>query len=200
MGILDGFLDMMRAARDAAGSTRLVHHLDLTQRDLVAIYGDPGIGRAAADPSWERANIITCRDKNGHLPSLPGVPARLYLQIHRKAEPYAREALQAARDACPEHTIERAGCYVFRHQRHDPARPLSRHAWGCAIDIDADDNSARQFAPGKTPAPWSAAWREVWPRGLPQLFVVAMEAHGWEWGGRWRGFVDPMHFQLAVRP
>ena len=172
----------------------------LTQRDLVAIYGDPGIKRNAADPAWVKANIVTCRDVNGDKPSLPGVPARFYFQIHRLAEPYARAGLQAARDACPEYDIERAASFVFRHQRHDPARPLSRHSWGCAIDIDADRNSARQFAPGKTPKPWSPEWMAIWPDGMPELFVLGMEAHGWEWGGRWRGFVDPMHYQLAVRP
>ena len=41
-----------------------------------------------------------------------------------------------------------------------------------------------------------AAWRRLWPDGLPRAFVEAFEGAGFEWGGRWRGYVDPMHFQV----
>lgn len=168
----------------------------MNQANLIAKYGDPGVKRTSPDPAWVKANIVTCRDVNGtpgH-PSMPGVPARFYFQCHRLVEPAMRAAFTAAHLAAPSYTIERAASFVFRHQRHDPARPLSEHSWGTAVDIDADENSARQFS-GAGPEPWSAEWMAIWPNGLPRAFVEAFEAHGFEWGGRWRGFRDPMHFQ-----
>jgi hypothetical protein len=167
----------------------------LTTRQIIAKYGNPGTG--TPDRRWEKANIITARDGNGNVPGMPGVPPRLYFMCHRLAEGRLRAAFAAAQLAAPDHTIERAGCYVFRHQRHDPRRPLSRHSWGIAVDIDPDENSARSFPPGRTPKPWSAEWRKVWPRGLPRAFVEAFEANGFVWGGRWQGFSDPMHFELG---
>jgi hypothetical protein len=74
--------------------------------------------------------------------------------------------------------------------------PLSYHSWGIAVDIDPDQNYAKTFSAGATPAPWSPAWKTIWPKGLPQAFVEAMESVGWSWGGRWKGFVDPMHMEF----
>lgn len=166
-----------------------------TRAQLVTHFGDPGLDRASVDPAWVKANIVTARDGNGDVPGMPGVPSRYYFQVHRRAEPAMRAAFAAARAAAPDYVIERAGCFVFRHERHDPSRPLSRHSWGIAVDIDADQNSARQFR-GEQPEPWSPAWLEIWPHGLPRAFVEAFEQAGFVWGGRWRGFVDPMHFEL----
>lgn len=157
-----------------------------TRAGAYAMFGDPGVGQA--DPAWEKANIVTVRD-------LPGVPPRFYFQIHRKVEPYAREGLRRARISASDYTIDRAASFVFRHQRHDPSRPLSWHAFGIAIDIDAELNFAKTFAVSATPEPWSAEWKKIWPKGLPESFVLAMESCGWHWGGRWKNFVDPMHFE-----
>lgn len=157
-----------------------------TRAAAYAMFGDPGVG--TADPAWEKANIVTVRD-------LPGVPPKWHFQIHRKVEPYAREGLRRAKIASPGYAITRAGGYVFRHQRHDPSRPLSWHALGIAMDIDAELNFAKSFAAGATPEPWSEAWMKIWPKGLPRPFVEAMESCGWHWGGRWKGFVDAMHFE-----
>lgn len=173
----------------AAGSPRPAPHL-ITTREAVALYGDPGTKRSTPDPDWVKRSIVTVRD-------LPGIPSRWYFQVHRDIEPLLREALAAAKAAAPDHEIDRAASFVFRHQRHDPRLPLSLHSWGIAVDFDPDRNSARTFR-GKAPEPWSAEWREIWPHGLPQAFVEALEEHGFDWGGRWRGYVDPMHFQIKA--
>jgi len=154
--------------------------------EVYRIFGDPGTG--AVDGAWEKSNIITVRD-------LPGVPSKWYYQCHKLVEPYLREGLRRAKLASPEYAIERAAGFVFRHQRHDPSRPLSYHSWGIAIDIDADRNFSKTFNAGTEPKPWSPEWMKIWPRGLPQAFVEAMESVGFKWGGRWKQFVDPMHLE-----
>lgn len=179
-------------------------------RERLKYYGNPD-GGDLVDEDWQAANIITCRDTNGNRASLPGVPVRFYFEIHKLVEPHARRALAAAQAASPEYEIERAASFVYRRQRHDTLekmredgrkklRPLSLHAWGIAIDIDPNLNKAREFAPDKYPEPWGPAWLELWPKGLPQSFVEAFEREGWTWGGRWREFCDPMHFQWDRRP
>lgn len=175
-----------------------------TRREVYQTFGDPG---TAAKPrkEWRRSNILEVRD-------LPGVPRRWYVQVHRLAEPYLREGLRRSAIVTPDVKIARLGCHVMRHIRHDPARPLSLHSWGIAVDINPEDNTARQFTRGAGPAPWSEEWRKLWPRGIPQGFVEAMESVGWTWGGVWGAsgrdlfararacsLFDPMHFELRGR-
>ena len=164
----------------------------LTQAQLVERYGDPGVGRSEPDPAWVKANIITRQGKR----AFPGVPARWYFMCHRLVEDRLQAGFAAAQVACPEYKITTAAAFVFRHMRHDVRAPLSWHSWGVAVDIDAPKNAARSFEVGKEPKPWSKEWMRLWPDCMPQPFVEAMEAQGWEWGGRWRGFLDLMHFQV----
>jgi hypothetical protein len=155
-----------------------------TRQQAVALYGNPGKG--TLDRKWERENMVVAEN-------LPGAPlGRLY--VHRKAEECLREAMRRSRLACPSYAIERLGCFNFRQQRHDPSRPLSYHAFGVAVDIDPEKNSAKRLSHVEC---FSDEWYDIWPEGLPQAFIRAWESCGWTWGGRWRPFVDPMHFQLV---
>lgn len=160
--------------------------------EVYKIFGNPGTG--AVDGAWEKTNILTTRD-------MPGIPSKWYFQCHRLVEPYMREGLRRARLAAPDYTIARAASFVFRHQRHDPSRPLSYHSWGIAIDIDADINFAKQFASAAAvPKPWSPEWLQIWPGGVTQPFVEAMESVGFFWGGHWGkggGFCDPQHWEFV---
>ena len=157
--------------------------------DMYRVLGNPGVGKA--DKKWERANIVELHGAK----AMPGVPGRWYFKVHRLIEPNMREAFRRAAIACPEYEIERAASYVFRHMRHDPKMPLSDHAWGAAVDVDPALNKAITFKPNKTPKPWSAAWMNLWPSGLPRGFVDAFKSCGFQWGGDWKGYCDPMHFQ-----
>lgn len=198
MSLLDPLLALFR--RSIAAPRPDPHPPEMSGiSERVRIYGDPGMRATEVNAEWKRRNIVTCRDGNGDRPSMPGVPAKWYFETHRLVEPHARRAFEMARIGSPEYEIERAASFVFRHQRHDPARPLSLHSWGIAIDVDAAHNSARTFDRGAYPAPWSAAWMAIWPRGLPQGFVEGFESSGWTWGGRWAKYCDPMHFQWDRR-
>jgi hypothetical protein len=71
-----------------------------------------------------------------------------------------------------------SGAFNFRLMRN--GHSLSMHSYGIALDFDAEHN----------------------PFGYPGRFkassplVMAFEAEGWTWGGRWRK-PDAMHFQAA---
>lgn len=153
--------------------------------EAVEWLGDPG--QAREDEAWVRANIVTVRD-------LPGVPTKFYVPLHRKIVPVTREGLRRAQLAAPDYKIERFWGYIWRHKQHNPKKSLSNHALGIAVDIDSDRNFSKTFK-GIQPKPWSPEWKAIWPDGLPERFVLGMESVGWRWGGRWKVFVDPMHFE-----
>ncbi len=157
--------------------------------EVYETFGDPG--PVKLDRRWERRNMVLARN-------LPIARGRLY--CHRLAEPFIREALRRASLLLPGYVAAaKVGCFAYRHQRHDPRRPLSYHAWGIAIDVDPASNRARYLRAGKRPEPWSEGWTALWPSGIPELVVRAFESVGFSWGGRWRRFVDPMHFELVAR-
>ena len=196
---MPGLLAPLSWFRSLVGSEIPMRKL-ITEKQAVELYGDPGRKRVAADPAWEKARITYCggAGKAAH-PVMPGVPPRYWFAVHELVEPRMCAGFTAAKAACPTYEIERAGCYVYRHQRHDPARPLSLHSWGIAVDVDADRNSARQFARGKQPKPWSPEWLAIWPEGLPEAWVRAFcQAGGFDWGVDWTGFLDPMHLQIRA--
>jgi hypothetical protein len=116
------------------------------------------------------------------------------LYMHKLFEPYLREALRRCRATNTLDEIVTMGCYNFRHQRHDKARPLSYHSWGIAVDINSLRNKAVNIA---APRPWGPQWMEIWPLGVSEGLVAAFESVGFSWGGRWQSFPDPMHFELV---
>lgn len=168
--------------------------------EVIDMFGDPSRGgtyTTSADPTWRAANIIELHGADAFLPVL----AKSYFPIHQDIEPYAREGFCRAEAAVPGH-VQRRGTwgFNFRHMRHDPHMPLSYHSWGIAIDVNPDHNAAYTFGPFDTPKPWSSQWLAQWPKGLPEEVVQAFESCGFSWGGRWHGFVDPMHFEWVGKP
>jgi D-alanyl-D-alanine carboxypeptidase len=71
-----------------------------------------------------------------------------------------------------------AGCYNPRNVNRWPNGPISQHAWGAAVDINAAQN------------PWGAV-----PHQDPRL-VAIMVAHGFVWGGHFL-VPDGMHFSYV---
>lgn len=188
-------------AHDKPEDTRPISHdppqwmppldvLPKSRSEVYAVFGDPGQGKPSKRYQRERMTIAK---------GLPGTwnSGRGRLYCHRLAEPYLRRALELAEAWGVIEEISRMGCYVHRHQRHDPNRPLSYHSWGIALDINPRQNRAQRFAMPREP--WSPLWREAWPDGLSRELVRCFEEAGWSWGGRWRRFVDPMHFELTAR-
>jgi hypothetical protein len=162
--------------------------------EVYQLFGDPGAGQV--DPSWEKVSIVELHGER----AFPGVPSNWYFKINTLVEPYAREAFRRASLSSP-YVIKRAASFVFRHIRYDDAEPLSYPSWGIAIDIDSDNNFAKWFKLGQCPVPWSPEWMEIWPRGVDKAFVDAMASCGFRWGGYWKTYCDPMHFEwLGKRP
>lgn len=166
-----------------------LERLPRNRTEVYKVFGTPGVGKV--DPVWERANMILARDLPGRWNRGKG---KLY--VHRLAEPYVREALRRCQVLDCIDQIEKLGCFNFRRQRHDPGRPLSYHSWGIALDLNPAANAGWYVK--DLPEPWSAAWRDHYPRGLSVDVVRAFESCGWKWGGRWKDFVDPMHFELTA--
>ena len=74
-----------------------------------------------------------------------------------------------------------------------------RHSWGCAIDINPNENYYLQYATGyKVGALWEPG---VNPYSIkPDGSVVrAFAKYGWGWGGQgWSSGVDYMHFSILA--
>lgn len=76
------------------------------------------------------------------------------------------------------HPSEYGGCYVPRYIERNPARGLSFHTWGTAIDLNVPGNLRGSVG-------------EIDP-----TVVAIFKSWGFNWGGDW-GYTDPMHFELA---
>jgi hypothetical protein len=74
------------------------------------------------------------------------------------------------------------GIYNFRDKRGSSS--LSMHAWGIAIDLDADDNTFRLSWPMHADMSWE--------------IIKAFACEGWTSAAAWWGY-DAMHFQ-ATKP
>lgn len=113
--------------------------------------------------------------------------------VHAKALPHfvdAFDRIQAAiaSGRVPADVIVNCGgTYVPRHIGSDPARPLSRHTWGIAIDLNTLAN-AMNAQPAALDTPGS----------LLSIVPIFNEC-GFAWGGHFSTGPDGMHFELALR-
>lgn len=135
-----------------------------------------GGGRIQIDPSWVKNNIVDCvlaKARNGQ---------DVTTKCHWRAkEPFER-AFKMIEDRGLSHLIKTFdGLWVPRHQLWRNNKPLSRHSWGIAIDLNAEKNPY-----GEEPSPENRALNEVF-----NLF-------GFAWGGDWSPRErDPMHWEMS---
>lgn len=136
-------------------------------------------------------------------PEVLGLPGRfnkgdgrLYA-FHRALTSQLRLAMALCEALGVVDEIYRLGSYNHRHMRHDPSAKLSTHSWGCALDINPADNSGWKGRKARNAAPWSDAWWGRYPAGVSQVLVACFRKAGFAWGGDWRSFRDPMHFEYV---
>jgi hypothetical protein len=132
-------------------------------------------GRIVPDARWVAANIRT-----------ETVPLLGSVTCHRVMIPQLRSALEEiiARGLADKiHPDEYAGCYYPRYIGYDPAKGLSLHSWGIAVDLNVPGNQRGTVG--------------QMDRQVVQIF----KKWGFAWGGDWN-YTDPMHFELAsiVKP
>jgi len=136
-----------------------------------------GGGRIEIDPAWVQENIVNCvlvRASSGKDVST---------RCHRLAkEPFER-AFQEISDRGLSKLIKTYdGLWVPRHQLWKNSKPLSRHSWGIAVDLNA---------------PWNAYGNGISPENLALNEVF--NRFGFAWGGDWSPLErDAMHWELAV--
>ncbi len=125
-------------------------------------------GTVVPDASWVRANIRTevmpiIGPVTGHRVMLPQLKAALTEVVTRGLADKIRTY---------------NGCYVPRFIAKDPARGLSFHTFGTAIDLNAATN-----------------YRGI-PGDIDRTVVTIFKRWGFAWGGDWN-YTDPMHFELS---
>lgn len=127
---------------------------------------------------WMQDNIVTLPVKvsAGH-----GKTCTRKVQVHRKIAKMVEDLMEVVLDYQPNYAIHQLGGFCPRHKMHDPKRGLSLHSWGCALDINWKTN------------PVAKKLITDFPQDLIEIF----EGAGWNWGGRWKGTKDAMHFQFT---
>lgn len=128
-------------------------------------------GRIQIESKWANENIFSIRLHTGRS-----------VQLHRAV---STEFAVIFQQACYDsgYTPASVQTFVPRHTLWNPAKPLSLHSWGIAVDFDPASNPMG----GKNS-------RLRTPQG--QIFVKTFKDAGWTWGGDWN-MKDDMHFQRA---
>lgn len=122
------------------------------------------------DPAWVSTNIASA-----------SVPILGTVTCHRLMFPRLQGALSDIEEAGLSEEIRTSdygGCYVPRFIDRNPAKPLSYHAFGLAVDLNVSTNG-------------------LGTRGDMHPDVVRIfQNWGFTWGGGWSR-PDPMHFELS---
>ena len=137
--------------------------------------------------NWEVENLVTV-----HIPQLVGVPTYSgtstgKVRFHRLGVSQLQALWAAWQAACLiDRVIFWAGAFSPRLIRGAGLEPnLSMHAFGAAFDINATENRL-----GAEPA-------RLGEHGCVRELVELANAHGFFWGGHFKGRLDGMHFELA---
>lgn len=145
---------------------------DARQRFEPYTYVDMGDGMIQIDSDWVGRNIVS-----REVPILTGA-----VTCHRLMVDQLAGALGEIEDNGLANLIDTSdygGCWVPRHIDFNPARPLSMHSWGLAVDFNVSTNGL-----GQTPT-------------MDARIVEIFDRWGFAWGGRWSR-PDGMHFELGA--
>lgn len=141
---------------------------------LLAYYGRP----------WEDGSLLASVPAP-HPMTYAGTPVHS-IRFHSRGAAALAAALAAVAELAKtdasvlRHVGKFSGSYNYRAVRGSSR--LSCHAFGAAVDFDADNLPLAHDVPSSE---------------MPQAVVDAFKAQGFFWGGDYRGRKDPMHFQLA---
>lgn len=154
------------------------------QSDLAAmhaLYGNPDNGSGKADPKWEAAHLVAIKPPYRMVYGSTPIST---IRVNKGCSEAMLEALEGllklygSQAAIEAHNLHRfSGCYNFRPKRGGGS--LSVHAYGAAIDLDAEHNPFRT----KTFA-------------MPKEAIKVFTDLGADAGAHWNP-PDAMHFQFA---
>ncbi len=108
-------------------------------------------------------------------------------------------------------SIEHNNTSAFNYREStDGSGRLSKHALGCAIDINPQINpyvnsdgvgshqNAREYWSRNTSA-WSSNIAKAAYIGTnTEIYKIFVNKYGWEWGGSWSSYRDYQHFQKSI--
>lgn len=129
------------------------------------IRGKP-VGRIQINAQWLANHIVRTQ-----------VPGLGTIQCHKLLAPVFVQVFRELEAQKLTIGLKYDGCFVSRHKMWNPARELSVHSWGIAIDLNADSN------------PVGTAGK------VDVRLITTFAKHGFYWGGN---FGDPMHFQYCL--
>jgi hypothetical protein len=127
-------------------------------------------GTVSPDPAWVHRYIRT-----------ETVPILGTVTCNKGMLPQLRAALGevvASGLAAQIHPGEYGGCYYPRFISYDPAKGLSLHSWGIAVDLNVPGNQRGTVGQ------------------MDRRVVAIFKKWGFAWGGDWN-YTDPMHFEMA---
>lgn len=173
--------DFQRVLGDRAAVTTLAIEFDhstqiavLSGTSVPSVVGTfrytPGpAGTIRPDPEWVARYIRT-----------ETVPILGRVTCNKGMLPQLRAALtevQRVGLADKIHADEYAGCYYPRYIGRDPAKGLSLHSWGIAVDLNTLGNQRGTVGE------------------IDRRVVAIFKKWGFAWGGDW-SYTDPMHFEM----
>lgn len=143
------------------------------QASLRKFYGEPG----------DESNLVTITFP---YPMFYDGQRVTKTRVHKKCADSLLRILTSIRDLIPAHqdikdeAEDYGGCFNFRLKRGGSTYSL--HAFGAAIDLDADDNT----------------FKDAWPMkaDMPLEIMEAFAREGWVAAGAFWGY-DSMHFQAT---
>lgn len=143
---------------------------------LAAFYGDPGTGEV------EKQLVAVTPPFKMYYESKPVKSIR----FHKKAAPALLAALNQIWDYYGHDQAKIDALGISKYAGSYNARKIagsskwSNHAYGAAIDLNAEENG---FGKGKGT--------------IPAAVVAAFKRQGARWGGDYKGRTDPMHFEFC---